>query len=69
MSPMCSTTVAREMGAMVIMAVSSIPLSKSLPKMEKAVLPQITGRPTQSASATVLATLARAAGSTIMANR
>ena len=68
-SPMCSTMVAREMGAMVIMAVSSIPLSKSLPKMEKAVLPQITGRPIQSASATVLATLARAAGSTIMANR
>ena len=68
MSPTCSIMVAREMGMMVIMEVTSRLPSKSLPKMDRAVLFQTTGRPIQSASPTSWARFARAAGSTIMAN-
>ena len=68
-SPMCSTMVARAMGAMVMTLVSSRPASKFVEKMENTVFSQITGRPNHFALDTAAATLARAAGSTIRANR
>ena len=43
--------------------------SRSLPKIDRAVSCQMMGKPTQSASATFAATLARAEGSTTSANR
>ena len=67
-SPTCSIMVAREMGMMVTMEVSSRLWSRFAPKMDRAVRFQTMGRPIHLASLTSFTRFSREAGSTIMEN-
>ena len=64
---MCSTMVAKEMGAMVTMAVMSIPTSRFLLKMDRPHSFQMMGRPIHLASLTFWTSTARSSGTKIMA--